>query len=62
MGTPEGAVLEKLKMNASTHVDFNFPQYKRHPLGLAKLAPHLSADAVDLMHKMLIYDPGEQVI
>lgn len=37
-------------------------QYKRHPLGLAKLAPHLSPEAVDLMHRMLIYDPGAYML
>ena len=60
-GTPSGEILEKFKHYGSTHVDFNFNQYKRHPLGLAKLLPHVSPDAIDLMHKLLLYDPDERM-
>lgn len=61
LGTPEPSVLDRLKKVGSSHVDFSFPPHKRHPLGLAKLAPHLSSDVVDLMHKLLIYDPEERI-
>jgi renal tumor antigen len=61
LGTPSGEGLEKFKHYGSSHVDFNFAQFKRHPLGLAKLLPHVSADAVDLMHKLLNYDPDDRM-
>ena len=35
-------------------------QHPRIAGGLTKLLPHISEEAVDLLHKLLVYDPGEQ--
>ena len=42
LGTPTPAVLEHFQKHA-THMEFNFPTKKYQ--GIAKLAPHISADA-----------------
>ena len=61
LGTPAPELIAKFKPYASTHVNFNFNQHKRHPLGLAKLLSNVSPEAIDLMHKLLIYDPDERI-
>jgi hypothetical protein len=47
--------------SSSSHVDLAFPPHKRHPLGLAKLAPQLSPPAVELLHALLAYDPEARI-
>ena len=37
-------------------------QHHRLAGGFAKLLPHVSADAIDLLHKLLVYDPGKFLV
>lgn len=60
MGTPSPELLDKFKVYGSSHVNFNFTQYKRHPAGFAKYLPHVSTEAIDLLTKLLAYDPDER--
>ncbi|KAG5492917.1 hypothetical protein JKF63_01497 [Porcisia hertigi] len=53
LGTPPADVLDRLK-KFGTHMDYDFPQ--KQGTGLAKLLPHVSAEALDLMKKLLTYD------
>lgn len=53
-GTPSAAVLSKLKAHATSHMDLSFPFEKG--TGITTLAPHLDANLVDLLSKMLAYD------
>jgi renal tumor antigen len=59
LGTPTPEVLELFKRRGAAHVDFNFP--KDDGTTLAKLIPHASAAAIDLMYKMLSYDPSKRL-
>jgi renal tumor antigen len=59
MGTPSPDVLEVFKRRGAAHVDFNFP--KEDGTSIAKLIPHASPAAIDLMLKMLAYDPGKRM-
>lgn len=52
MGTPDEAVLDKFK-KVATHMEFDFP--KKEGTGIAKLIPHVSAEAQDLIQKLLVY-------
>ncbi|KPA86635.1 mitogen-activated protein kinase (MPK13) [Leptomonas pyrrhocoris] len=53
LGTPPSEVLDRLKKFGS-HMDFDFPN--KQGTGLAKLLPHVSPEALDLMQKLLTYD------
>ena len=53
LGTPNKELLDKFKKQAS-HMEFNFP--KKEGTGIAKLIPHVSAEAQDVMTKLLIYN------
>lgn len=53
LGTPSKEVIEKIT-KYKTHFNAEFPF--REGTGLAKLVPHLSAEALDLMSWMLQYD------
>ncbi|KAJ0412468.1 hypothetical protein ATCC90586_005488 [Pythium insidiosum] len=59
LGTPTPDVLEIFKRKGAAHIDFNFP----HDDGttLNKLIPHASPAAIDLMYKMLAYDPSKRL-
>ncbi|KAF4319783.1 hypothetical protein JM18_005660 [Phytophthora kernoviae] len=50
LGTPSPEVLEVFKRKGAAHIDFNFP--KEEGTSIAKLIPHASTAAIDLMHKM----------
>ena len=39
-------------------MDFNFPP--KAGTGLAKLSPHLSTDCLDLIEKLLAYNPDDR--
>ncbi len=39
--------------------DFNFPQ--RKGIGFEKLLPNGSRDLIDLLQKMLAYDPADRI-
>lgn len=59
LGTPTPEVLEVFKRKGAAHIDFNFP--KDDGTSIAKLIPHASSAAIDLMHKMLAYDPSKRL-
>lgn len=58
LGTPNPELLNKLKKHGS-HMDFDFPP--KQGTGITKLLPHASPDALDLMAKLLTYNPDERV-
>lgn len=39
--------------------DFNFPQ--RKGIGFEKLLPNAPKDLIDLLYKLLAYDPAERI-
>lgn len=39
--------------------DFNFPQ--RKGIGFEKLLPNASKDLIDLLYKLLAYDPQDRI-
>ena len=59
LGTPSAELLAKFKRNGAAHVNFDFPEQKG--IGLAELIPHASSECVDLMKKMLEYDPQDRM-
>jgi renal tumor antigen len=58
MGTPPAELLNRLKKHG-THMDFEFPQ--KTGTGITRLLPHASPDALDLMTKLLIYNPDDRI-
>lgn len=59
LGTPSPEVLAKFKVNASAHMDFNFPDKKG--TGIRKLLPKGSPDLLDLLEKLLQYNPEDRI-
>ncbi|KAL7679100.1 putative protein kinase [Plasmopara halstedii] len=59
LGTPPIDILEIFKRKGAAHVDFNFG--REDGTSIAKLIPHASPAAIDLMHKMLVYDPSKRM-
>ncbi|OWZ21420.1 CMGC/RCK protein kinase [Phytophthora megakarya] len=59
LGTPSPDVLDIFKRKGASHIDFNFP--KEDGTNIAKLIPHASAAAIDLIHRMLAYDPSKRM-
>jgi len=60
LGTPSPELLtRKFKRNAS-HMDFNFPEKKG--TGIERLIPHADADLIELMKKLVRYDPDERIL
>ncbi|KAF0698505.1 Aste57867_10872 [Aphanomyces stellatus] len=58
LGTPSPDVLDVFRRKGAAHIDFNFGP--EEGTSIAKLIPHASPDAVDLMCKMLVYDPSKR--
>eukprot|EP00002_Diphylleia_rotans_P009271 TRINITY_DN1935_c0_g2_i1.p1 TRINITY_DN1935_c0_g2~~TRINITY_DN1935_c0_g2_i1.p1 ORF type:complete len:504 (-),score=122.94 TRINITY_DN1935_c0_g2_i1:599-2110(-) len=58
MGTPPQEILAKFK-RYSTHINFNFPQ--KEGSGIVKPLPHASPECLDLMQKLLTYNPDERI-
>uniref|UniRef100_A0A7S1JGJ2 Protein kinase domain-containing protein n=1 Tax=Eutreptiella gymnastica TaxID=73025 RepID=A0A7S1JGJ2_9EUGL len=58
LGTPSPDLLNKMKKHSS-HIEFEFPQ--KQGTGLVKLIPHASQDALDLMQKLLAYNPEDRI-
>eukprot|EP00164_Ancoracysta_twista_P000863 GFYU01001135.1.p1 GENE.GFYU01001135.1~~GFYU01001135.1.p1 ORF type:complete len:482 (-),score=125.48 GFYU01001135.1:676-2121(-) len=58
LGTPPPEVLAKFKRHAS-HMDFNFPS--KEGSGIAKLIPHASQECIELIMKLLAYNPDERL-
>ena len=59
MGSPPKELLDKFQKYA-THMEFNFPTITEGT-GIPKLVPHLSAEVIDLIQKMLIYNPDNRI-
>lgn len=57
LGTPTPELLNKLKKHG-THMDFDFPS--KQGTGITKLLPHASPEALDLMNKLLTYNPDDR--
>mmetsp|Transcript_4312 Transcript_4312/g.6634 ORF Transcript_4312/g.6634 Transcript_4312/m.6634 type:complete len:571 (-) Transcript_4312:7-1719(-) len=58
LGTPPPDLLAKFK-RLSSHIDFNFPP--KEGTGIAKLIPHASPDCVELIMKLLAYNPDDRL-
>jgi renal tumor antigen len=54
MGTPDTELLDKFRAHAA-HIDLNFTP--KEGTGIAKLLPHASSDCIDLICKLLEYNP-----
>ena len=58
IGTPRPEFLAKMKQR-SQHMDFNFAP--KTGSGIEKLVPHCAPECVDLMTKLLAYDPDDRL-
>jgi serine/threonine protein kinase len=58
VGTPPPTVLAKFKKYA-THMEFNFAE--KVGTGIAKLIPHAGETCIDLIQKLLAYDPENRL-
>lgn len=58
LGTPSQAMLDKFKISRA-HADMNFPEYRGS--GIVPLLPNLSPEGVDLVVRLLEYDPKERM-
>jgi renal tumor antigen len=58
LGTPAQHVLDRFKSHAS-HLDFNFPP--KQGTGIEKMLAHTSPECVDLLKRMLTYDPEHRI-
>ncbi len=60
LGTPDAELLKRMKKFSKTnHINFDFPACTGS--GLAKLLPHASPDCVDLLTKLLCYNPDKRI-
>jgi serine/threonine protein kinase len=59
LGTPPDETMQKFKRKGAAHLDFNYPSVKG--TGISKLIPHAPPEAVDLMQKLLAYDPDDRI-
>lgn len=59
LGTPSPESLAKFKSKGASHISFDFQPQKG--VGVPGLVPHASADAIDLMVKLLKYDASERI-
>jgi len=59
LGTPPAETLAKLKKHSNSHIDFNFPHKEGSPM--AKLIPHCSPDCIDVIVRLLAYDPDDRI-
>lgn len=59
LGTPPAETLAKLKKHSNSHIDFNFPTKEGQPM--AKLIPHCTADCIDVIVRLLAYDPDDRI-
>ena len=51
-------LLAKMKQR-SQHMDFNFPP--KEGTGIEKLIPHCSVECIDLINKLLMYNPDDRM-
>jgi len=59
MGTPTPELLNHFKKKSS-HMDFNFPP-NQEGTGIEKMIPHIATDCIDLIAKLLAYNPDERL-
>lgn len=59
LGTPSAEVLEVFKKNATHISNFNFPE--KEGTGIARLIPHASEDCIDLIKRLLEYNPEMRI-
>jgi len=59
LGTPTPEVLAKLKKHSNSHIDFNFGH--KDPQQMSKLIPHCAPECVDIIVKLLAYDPDDRL-
>ena len=59
VGTPSRDVLAKFRQNPNPQISFSFPQ--RYPQDLHKLLPTMTQDTIDLLGKLLIYNPSDRI-
>jgi hypothetical protein len=59
MGSPPKELLDKFQKYAS-HMEFNFPTVSEGT-GIMKLMTHCSPEVVDLVTKLLIYNPDNRI-
>ena len=58
IGTPPPEILAKFKRYA-THIEFNFTE--KPGSGIAKMVPHVPPDCIDLITRLLAYDPEDRL-
>ena len=58
IGTPSAELLGQMKQR-SAHMDFNFPQ--KSGTGIEKLISHAPPECVDLINKLLAYNPDDRL-
>mmetsp|Transcript_16761 Transcript_16761/g.39505 ORF Transcript_16761/g.39505 Transcript_16761/m.39505 type:complete len:329 (+) Transcript_16761:637-1623(+) len=58
LGTPGQAILDRFKRHA-THIDFNFAH--KEGTGVTKLIPHASQECIELIIKLLEYNPEDRL-
>eukprot|EP00998_Keelungia_sp_KM082_P005049 NODE_1643_length_1268_cov_23.581069_g1628_i0.p1 GENE.NODE_1643_length_1268_cov_23.581069_g1628_i0~~NODE_1643_length_1268_cov_23.581069_g1628_i0.p1 ORF type:complete len:395 (-),score=93.01 NODE_1643_length_1268_cov_23.581069_g1628_i0:27-1211(-) len=58
MGTPSQELLNKMKKHSS-HMEFDFPP--KQGTGLTRMINHASPEALDLMQKLLTYNPDDRI-
>jgi len=58
IGTPPSELLARMKRR-SQHMDFTFPH--KEGTGIEKLIPHVSAECVELITRLLAYNPDERM-
>jgi renal tumor antigen len=58
LGTPPRDVLAKMRRH-STHMNFQFPE--RVGTGIARLLPNASPECLELLGKMLTYNPDDRI-
>jgi len=59
LGTPSSDMLAKFKSKGASHISFDFPLQKG--VGIPQLIPHATADAIDLIVRLLKYDASERI-
>lgn len=59
LGTPTGDVLAQFKRNPNTKINFQFQ--KRPAQDMKKLLPKISDDTIDLLMKLLTYNPVDRI-
>jgi renal tumor antigen len=57
LGTPPQSLIDKFKKHG-TSMDYDFPQ--KEGTGIAKLIPHVSPECLDLIEKLLAYNPEDR--